>query len=84
MLEQYKTVYEGGIGEIIEKKSRFICTVQHVECEEEAWSFIEEMKKNIGMPLITVMHTRWGKTESTPDAVMTVSLQEQQEGLCWM
>lgn len=45
MLEQYKTVYEGGIGEIIEKKSRFICTVQHVECEEEAWSFIEEMKK---------------------------------------
>lgn len=45
MLEQYKTVYEGGTGEIVEKKSRFICTVRAVECEEDAWSFIEEMKK---------------------------------------
>lgn len=45
MLEQYKTVYEGGIGEIIEKKSRFICTVRPVENEEEALAFVEEMKK---------------------------------------
>ena len=27
MLEKYKTVYEGGEGEIVEKKSRFIATV---------------------------------------------------------
>ena len=26
MTEQYKTVYEGGEGEIVEKKSRFIAT----------------------------------------------------------
>ena len=26
MLEKYKTVYEGGEGEIVEKKSRFIAT----------------------------------------------------------
>lgn len=45
MLEQYKTVYEGGTGEIIEKKSRFICTVRPVENEEEALNFIEEMRK---------------------------------------
>ena len=45
MLEQYKTVYEGGEGEIIEKKSRFIATVRPVETEEEALVFLEEMKK---------------------------------------
>ena len=45
MLEQYKTVYEGGEGEIIEKKSRFIATVRPVETEEEALAFLEEMKK---------------------------------------
>ena len=30
MLEKYKTVYEGGEGEIVEKKSRFIATVRPV------------------------------------------------------
>ena len=45
MLEQYKTIYEGGEGEIIEKKSRFIATVRPVESEEEALDFLEEMKK---------------------------------------
>ena len=45
MLEQYKTVYEGGEGEIVEKKSRFIATVRPVESEEEALKFLEEMKK---------------------------------------
>lgn len=45
MLEQYKTVLEGGTGEITEKKSRFIATVRPVETEEEALAFIEEMKK---------------------------------------
>ena len=33
MLEQYKTVLEGGEGEIIETKSRFIATVRPVEKE---------------------------------------------------
>ena len=45
MLEEYKTVYEGGMGEIIEKKSRFIATVRPVQTEEEALGFIEEMRK---------------------------------------
>lgn len=45
MLEQYNTIYEGGEGEIIEKKSRFIATVGLVKTEEEALSFIEEMRK---------------------------------------
>ena len=45
MLEQYRTVYEGGEGEITEKKSRFSATVHPVESEEEALAFLEEMKK---------------------------------------
>ena len=40
-----RIVYEGGEGEITEKKSRFICTVRPVETEEEAVAFINEMKK---------------------------------------
>lgn len=45
MLSEYKTVYEGGEGEIIEKKSRFIATVQPIRTEEEALEFIEKVKK---------------------------------------
>ena len=45
MDKQYKTVYEGGIGEIIEKKSRFIATVIPCEEEETALQFIEATKK---------------------------------------
>lgn len=45
MLEEYKTIYEGGQGEIIEKKSRFIAEVRPVKSEEEALKFIEEKKK---------------------------------------
>ena len=35
MPEKYKTVLEGGTGELTEKKSRFIATVRPVESEEE-------------------------------------------------
>lgn len=41
----YRVVYQGGEGEIIEKKSRFIATVKPVESEEEAVAFINETKK---------------------------------------
>ena len=45
MDQQYKTVYLGGEGEIIEKKSRFIATVIPCEDEETALAFIEATKK---------------------------------------
>lgn len=44
-MEAYKVLLEGGEGEIIEKKSRFIATVAKCETEEEAVRFIESMKK---------------------------------------
>ena len=40
-----RILLEGGEGEIVEKKSRFIATVKKVESENEAVAFIEEMKK---------------------------------------
>lgn len=45
MVEQYRTIYENGMGEIVEKKSRFITTIVHVESEEEAVEFIEGCRK---------------------------------------
>lgn len=44
-LDSYRMLLEGGEGEIMEKKSRFIATVRKCETEEEAVAFIEEMKK---------------------------------------
>lgn len=40
-----KIVYSGGQGELVEKKSRFIATVEPVGSEEEALEFIARMKK---------------------------------------
>ena len=44
-LDSYRVLLEGGQGEYVEKKSRFIATVRKCENEEEAVAFIEEMKK---------------------------------------
>ena len=44
-MEEYKIVYRGGEGEIVEKKSRFIATVCPVNSEEDAVEFIEKTKK---------------------------------------
>ncbi|MCM1540585.1 MAG: YigZ family protein [Blautia sp.] len=43
--ESYRVLLEGGEGEYVEKKSRFIATVRKCESEGEAAAFIEEMKK---------------------------------------
>ncbi len=45
MVRQYKTIYVDGTAEIVEKKSRFLANISHVESEEEAIRFIEECKK---------------------------------------
>ena len=44
-MKEIKIVYEGGEGEIEEKKSRFIATVRPVHTEQEALDFIAAMKK---------------------------------------
>ncbi len=44
-MKSYNTVYEGGSGEIVEKKSRFIAQVFPVTTEEEVVKIIEKSKK---------------------------------------
>ena len=38
-------VFQGGEGEIVEKKSRFIAHISPVESEQEAMEFVAQMKK---------------------------------------
>lgn len=45
IIEEYIILKEGGSGEIVEKKSRFIATLCPVESEGEAAAFIEATKK---------------------------------------
>ena len=45
MRQSYLELYEGGQGELTEKRSRFIATVRPVKSEEEAAAFIEETRK---------------------------------------
>lgn len=44
-MDYYKALYQGGEGELTEKKSRFIATTLPIASEEEALAFIEAMKK---------------------------------------
>ena len=44
-MQTYKILLKGGQGEIVEKKSRFIATIEPVSTEEEAAAFIELTKK---------------------------------------
>lgn len=44
-MQSYQTIYQGGEGELVEKKSRFIATVIPVSEEEKALEFIEAMRK---------------------------------------
>ena len=44
-IKDYKIVYEGGVGEIEEKKSRFIAHVMPIQSEAEAVDFINKKKK---------------------------------------
>ncbi len=45
MAEYPKFIYEGGQGEIVEKKSRFLADVAAVSSEEEASAFLESIRK---------------------------------------
>lgn len=45
MAKTYKVVYQEGVGEISEKKSRFIAHVVPVETQKEAEEFFNRMKK---------------------------------------
>lgn len=43
--ENCKIIYKEGMGELVEKKSRFIAQIRPVKSEEEALAFVEETRK---------------------------------------
>lgn len=45
MIEEYKTLLGSGEGELVEKKSRFLAAAMHIDTEEEALAFIEQIRK---------------------------------------
>ncbi|MDD6211849.1 MAG: YigZ family protein [Clostridiales bacterium] len=45
MANHINIVYEGGEGEIVEKKSRFLANVASVESEEDVAAFLEKIRK---------------------------------------
>ncbi len=45
MRKAYRILYQGGTGEIAEKKSRFIASIEPVKTEEEALAFVEKTRK---------------------------------------
>lgn len=44
-LTRYNTILEEATGEIVEKKSKFICNLYHIESDEEAAAIINALKK---------------------------------------
>ena len=44
-MDEWLSLYKGGSGEIIEKKSRFIASIEVVKSQEEASEFINSIKK---------------------------------------
>ena len=45
MIETYNTILQEGQDEIVEKKSRFIGYAVPVSSEEEAYAFVEKIRK---------------------------------------
>ena len=81
MIDQFRTVYRGGTGEIVEKKSRFIATVRLVESDFPAWKLCG---KNTGMRGITVLCILLEKIRRRCAAATTGSLPARQGGRCSM
>ena len=44
-MSEYKIVAKPGVGEFVDKKSRFIAHVYAIDSEEQAQGYIEELKK---------------------------------------
>lgn len=82
-VEEYRVLLEGGEGEIVEKKSRFIATVRKCETEAEAVAFIEEMKKKYWDARHNCSAFVIGPRGNSPAAVMTESRAERRADRCW-
>ena len=79
-MSEYKIVYKGGTGEIVEKKSRFIANVFKVESEDEALEIIEQTRKKYWDARHNCFAYIIGEN-GQKDAVMTKNRRERRESL---
>ena len=83
-MERYKILFEGGEGELTEKKSRFIATTRPVKSEEEAVAFIDEMKKKYWDARHNCSAYVIGERGQVQRCRMTASRLRPQAARCWM
>lgn len=83
MIERYRTIKENGQSEIEIKKSRFICSLRRIESEDQAKSFIQEIKKNIGKRTITAAPSSLEKKMKSSEAAMMENQVERLAYRCW-
>ena len=72
---EYRTVYQGGKGEIVEKKSRFIAEVFLVHSEEEAMQYLEQIRKKYWDATVSYTHLDVYKRQppmTTPQKVIVM------------
>lgn len=81
--KKYEKIIKNGQGEYIEKKSKFIAHIFNVESEQQAAAIIAEVKRNTGMPDITVMPIYLGIKGRYRGFQMMESRLEQQENQYW-
>ncbi len=55
VVERYKIVYQGGTGELVEKKSRFIADIKPVAVRKMRWPLWRRCEGNTGMQGITAL-----------------------------
>ena len=81
MAEEYVTIQGEARDEFIERKSRFIGFIRHVETEAEALSFIQEIRQSIGTrpTMCTPICSGISLCSVTP---MTASLREPPGSRC--
>ena len=86
MAENCKIIYKEGMGELVEKKSRFIAQIRPCKVRRRGFGFVEETERNTGMLGITVMpiFLKEKGQRLQQDAAMTENLPRQRENLCWM
>ena len=86
-MDSYIKLISGGEGEIVEKKSRFIGQIAPVETEEEAYAFIERIRKkhydarhncfafSVGESMPTLRFSDYGEPQGTAGKPMLEIIQ---------
>ena len=72
----YRVLLQGGQGEYVEKKSRFIATLRSCRTEGEAAAFVEEMKNTFGASVVDLVF-QGKKTLSGPMKALGADLEKK-------